>query len=172
MKGFAAQFNQLFGELYECVKKSEQETLPGHQKLPLSAGEFHLLEQIDQTPEGAISVSELAKRLQVAKPSASVAVNKLLRKGFVEKAPSDCDGRSILVSLTHQGKLACAYHSYCRRQHFAQRSHAYTEEEQGTLLRCMETLKRFCRAIRRTPKTRPNPDPVHPINTISWRIFQ
>ena len=47
MKGFAAQFNQLFGELYECVKKSEQETLPGHQKLPLSAGEFHLLEQID-----------------------------------------------------------------------------------------------------------------------------
>ena len=66
MKGFAAQFNQLFGELYECVKKSEQETLPGHQKLPLSAGEFHLLEQIDQTPEGAISVSELAKRLQAA----------------------------------------------------------------------------------------------------------
>ena len=58
MKGFAAQFNQLFGELYECVKKSEQETLPGHQKLPLSAGEFHLLEQIDQTPEGAISVSD------------------------------------------------------------------------------------------------------------------
>ena len=143
MKGFAAQFNQLFGELYECVKKSEQETLPGHQKLPLSAGEFHLLEQIAQTPEGVISVSDLAKRLQVAKPSASVAVNKLLRKGFVEKAPSNCDGRSILVSLTHQGKLACAYHSYCRRQHFAQRSQSYTEEEQGTLLRCMETLKRF-----------------------------
>ena len=108
MKGFAAQFNQLFGELYECVKKSEQETLPGHQKLPLSAGEFHLLEQIGQTPEGVISVSDLAKRLQVAKPSASVAVNKLLRKGFVEKAPSRRDGRSILVSLTHQGKLACA----------------------------------------------------------------
>ena len=105
MKGFAAQFNQLFGELYECVKKSEQETLPGHQKLPLSAGEFHLLEQIGQTPEGVISVSDLAKRLQVAKPSASVAVNKLLRKGFVEKAPSRRDGRSILVSLTHQGKL-------------------------------------------------------------------
>lgn len=46
MKGFAAQFNQLFGELYECVKKSEQETLPGHQKLPLSAGEFHLLSRL------------------------------------------------------------------------------------------------------------------------------
>ena len=152
MKGFAAQFNQLFGELYECVKKSEQETLPGHQKLPLSAGEFHLLEQIDQTPEGVISVSELAKRLQVAKPSASVAVNKLLRKGFVEKAPSRRDGRSILVSLTHQGKLACAYHSYCRRQHFAQRSHAYTEEEQG----CMETLKRFLQGS--TPDTQDPPE--------------
>ena len=143
MNGFAAQFSQLLGELYECLKKSEQETLPGHQKLPLSAGEFHLLEQIDQTPEGQISVSDLAKRLQVAKPSASVAVNKLLRKGFVRKSPSRWDGRSILVSLTHQGKLACAYHGYCRRQHFAQRSQAYTEEERCSLLRCMETLKRF-----------------------------
>ena len=88
MKGFAAQFNQLFGELYECVKKSEQETLPGHQKLPLSAGEFHLLEQIDQTPEGAISVSELAKRLQVAKPSASVAVNSCCGRALWKKHPA------------------------------------------------------------------------------------
>lgn len=155
MSGFAAQFSQLFGELCECLKKSEQETLPGHQKLPLSAGEFHLLEQIDQMPEGQLSVSDLAKRLQVAKPSASVAVNKLLRKGFVQKSPSRCDGRSILVSLTHQGKLACAYHSYCRRQHFAQRSQAYTEEEQSTLLRCMETLKRFLQGA--SPDARDEP---------------
>lgn len=34
MKGFAAQFNQLFGELYECVKKSEQETLPVTRSCP------------------------------------------------------------------------------------------------------------------------------------------
>ena len=85
-----------------------------------------------------------------------MAVNKLLRKGFVEKAPSRRDGRSILVSLTHQGKLACAYHSYCRRQHFAQRSQSYTEEEQGTLLRCMETLKHFLQG--NTPDTQDPPE--------------
>lgn len=143
MSGFAAQFNRLFGELYEMVLKNERDTLPGHQRLPLSAGEFYLLEQIAQGPEEGISISDLAKTLQVAKPSASVAVNKLKGKGFVTKSPSQADGRSILVSLTHQGKLACAYHSYCRRQHFAQRSQSYTQEEQSALLRCMELLKGF-----------------------------
>lgn len=143
MSGFAAQFNRLFSELYECVLKSERETLPGHQRLPLSAGEFHLLEQLGRGPEEGVTLSELAKTLKVTKPSASVAVNKLKSKGFVEKAPSWQDGRSVLISLTHQGKLACAYHSYCRRQHFAKRSQDYSEEEQNTLLRCMEILKRF-----------------------------
>ena len=28
MKGFAAQFNQLFGELYECVKKVNRRPCP------------------------------------------------------------------------------------------------------------------------------------------------
>lgn len=143
MTGFAAQFNRLFGELYEIVLKNERDTLPGHQRLPLSANEFYLLEQIAQGPEEGISISDLALTLQVAKPSASVAVNKLKGKGFVDKSPSQSDGRSILVSLTHLGKLACAYHGYCRRQHFAQRSQTYTEEEQGALLRCMELLKGF-----------------------------
>lgn len=143
MTGFAAQFNHLFEELYQSVLQTEKHAFPDHSRLPLSASEFCVLERIAQAPDAGVTISDLATQLEVARPSASVAVNKLQQKGFVTKLPSQADGRSILVILTHEGKLACAYHSYCRCQRFLQLSHAYTDEEQTTLLRCMERLKTF-----------------------------
>lgn len=143
MTSFAAQFSQLFQELYQSVLQNEKSSFPDHHRLPLSASELNLLEQIAQSSETGITISDLADLLQVAKPSASVAVNKLYSKGFVTKTPSQADGRSVLVCLTHEGKLACAYHSYCRCQRFAQLSDTYSEEERSALLRGMEKLKLF-----------------------------
>ncbi len=143
MASFVAQFSHLFQELYQSVLQNERNSLPAHSRLPLSTSEFYVLEQIAQWPEEGVTISDLADLLQVAKPSASVAVNKLDKKGFVTKNPSLADGRSVLVSLTHEGKLACAYHSYCRCQQFARLSHAYSGEEQSSLLRGMEKLKLF-----------------------------
>ena len=143
MTGFAAQFNHLFEELYQSVLQTEKRAFPDHRRLPLSASELCVLERIAQAPEDGITISDLAALLEVARPSASVAVNKLRQKGFVAKVPSQADGRSVLVTLTHEGKLACAYHSYCRCQRFLQLSHAYPDEEQSSLLRCMERLKAF-----------------------------
>ena len=56
--------------------------------------------------EGA-TVTAIAERLRVTKPSATVAVNRLINLGYLRKIPSSEDGRVHYLELTAEGgKLA------------------------------------------------------------------
>ncbi|MBC6720541.1 MarR family transcriptional regulator [Treponema sp. Marseille-Q4130] len=52
----------------------------------------------------ALSMKELAEKINRDKSTATVLVRKLERDGFVKTAPSPADARSKLVSLTSKGK--------------------------------------------------------------------
>jgi len=52
----------------------------------------------------ALSMKELAEKINRDKSTATVLVRKLERDGFVKTAPSLGDARSKLVSLTRKGK--------------------------------------------------------------------
>ena len=52
----------------------------------------------------ALSMKELAEKINRDKSTATVLVRKLERDGFVKTAPSPGDARSKLVSLTSKGK--------------------------------------------------------------------
>ncbi len=52
----------------------------------------------------ALSMKELAEKINRDKSTATVLVRKLERDGFVKTAPSPGDARSKLVSLTRKGK--------------------------------------------------------------------
>ena len=52
----------------------------------------------------ALSMKELAEKINRDKSTATVLVRKLERDGFVKTAPSPGDARSKLVSLTSKGR--------------------------------------------------------------------
>jgi DNA-binding MarR family transcriptional regulator len=54
-------------------------------------------------------VTELAKRLGVAKQSTAEAVTGLEARGFVERRPDPSDGRARLIALTPAGWDALGY---------------------------------------------------------------
>ena len=51
-----------------------------------------------------MTVSEIAGRLKVTRPSVTVAVNKLVQKGYCEKRRREDDGRAVAVILTGAGR--------------------------------------------------------------------
>lgn len=55
--------------------------------------------------------SDLAQRLQITKPSASVLIDKLSDRGYLRKIKSDSDRRSAHVHLTQKGQKAAQLHS-------------------------------------------------------------
>ena len=70
----------------------------------LSFNEYDYLKVIQASPE-PIRLTDLAVEMQVTKPSATTMVQRLERKGLVERKASLEDARSKLVVLTHKAEL-------------------------------------------------------------------
>jgi DNA-binding MarR family transcriptional regulator len=81
--------------------------------------------------------SDVAKALNITKPSVTAIVSKLIQKGFLRKEQSSEDKRSYFVLLTEQGKRIIAIHQNLHKQiahHFAS---ALNESELHQLAKLM-----------------------------------
>ncbi|WP_439148366.1 MarR family winged helix-turn-helix transcriptional regulator [Vibrio sp.] len=70
----------------------------------LSFNEYDYLKVIQASPE-PIRLTDLAIEMQVTKPSATTMVQRLERKGLVERQASLEDARSKLVILTKKAEI-------------------------------------------------------------------
>ncbi|UPR35214.1 MarR family transcriptional regulator [Vibrio cyclitrophicus] len=70
----------------------------------LSFNEYDYLKVIQASPE-PIRLTDLAAEMQVTKPSATTMVQRLERKGLVERKASLEDARSKLVVLTSKAEV-------------------------------------------------------------------
>lgn len=73
----------------------------GSARLYPFAGQYRCMLLLDES--GCIAQSRLADLMQVRPASLSELLYKLEKKGYVHRAPSETDRRSLLVSLTERG---------------------------------------------------------------------
>jgi DNA-binding MarR family transcriptional regulator len=73
----------------------------GHRLYP---AEIHTVEAIGDTPE--ITVTKLAERMGVSKPTISERINKLSGKGLVSKEAKAGNAKAVHLCLTESGKAA------------------------------------------------------------------
>jgi DNA-binding MarR family transcriptional regulator len=93
--------------------------------------------------ENGKTVSEIADFLKVRRPTVTVAVNKLEKKGYLEKNGCHKDGRVVRVTLTREGKKVDMYH---RRYHMSmihEIEDEFDAEEQDALFRVISKLNKF-----------------------------
>jgi len=62
------------------------------------------------------NITELAKELKLTKPTVTVAVDRLIEKGYVVKIHSDSDRRSLHLHLTEKGKLINQMHDFAHEK--------------------------------------------------------
>lgn len=74
-------------------------------ELDLGPGKAELLIKLTHAP---MTLREIAKAAEVDPPAASVAVDRLERRGLVQRRPHPDDNRSKLVHLTDAGRQAAA----------------------------------------------------------------
>ena len=143
MGTFAADLNELLVEIYRNIEILEESELK-KSRLNLSISEIHLIELIAKAG-GGMTVSEIAERLKVTRPSVTVAVNKLVQKGYCEKRRRENDGRAVAVALTKAGRKGEAFHARCHRSMIRAISDDLTETEKEELLRPMSRLNPYFR---------------------------
>ncbi|WP_320170224.1 MarR family winged helix-turn-helix transcriptional regulator [Maridesulfovibrio sp.] len=85
----------------------------GHRLYP---AEIHTIEAIGDSPE--ITVTRLAERMGVSKPTISERINKLSRKGLVSKGTKAGDAKAVPLCLTESGNAAYKGHADHHQQMF------------------------------------------------------
>jgi DNA-binding MarR family transcriptional regulator len=99
------QFDELFIQineiLHQSIQKYKEEIIGSGTYSDITLSQLFYIEAIHTL--GDSSVSELAKRLKISNASASVGVQKLLKKGLVAKVRSGNDKRVYNISLTQTG---------------------------------------------------------------------
>ena len=78
----------------------------GHRLHP---AEIHTIEAVGDEPE--ITVTNLAKRMKVSKPTISERINKLVKNGLVAKGGRPDDAKAVTLHLTETGWIAYEHHA-------------------------------------------------------------
>lgn len=141
--GFAAELNSILVEVYHNILRLEEQALKKNSRIPLSIREMHLIECVGKAKKDGRTISELAHDLNITRPSATIAVNKLEKKGFVKRSDCESDGRVVRVRLTHEGEKTDAYHRFYHKSMVRKISDGLTLEEKDCLMKGIRKLNEF-----------------------------
>lgn len=143
MDEFSRELNDLLSDAFWSVLKIEEQMANMAAQGDLSISELHLIEAAAKDKEHGRSISEIATDLHITLSSVTIAVNKLQKKGYVEKVKSEQDGRQVFVKLTRLGQKVNAGHLYFHENMIRNVSDGMTEEEKEILVRAMKNLNKF-----------------------------
>lgn len=143
MEEFAQKFNDLLVDVYRCILQVEEKMLQSAKDFNLSINEMHMVEAVGRGENHCRTISGLAEDMNITLPSVTVAINKLLKKGYVEKVRGEEDGRNVYVSLTKSGRKINAMHQYFHTSMVHSVLTDMTEEERQALLQGVLKLDSF-----------------------------
>ena len=141
MDTFSEQLSGILLNMYKNVINLEENARKNvNSRINLTINEIHFLEAVGAGCRKGCTVSKLAAMLGVSKPSVTVMVSKLEKKGFLEKLQSQEDGRSVKVMLTREGSLVNSYYKYFRRRMVKKINDGLTDQEKEFLVKAFEKI--------------------------------
>lgn len=133
--------NQILVHLFNDIMAIEQKALISGEFKDISYNDMHIIEAIGvRKPK---NMSSIAKALSVTTGTLTIAVNGLVRKGYVNRERSEEDRRVVLISLTEKGQRAYQHHAEFHDQMIKAISADMEEQELEILVRSLDKLNAF-----------------------------
>ena len=143
MDAFSTALNEVLVDTYHNILRVEEKALKKSGRIHLSIKEMHLLEAVGKGDEQGRTVSEIADAMNITRPTATVAINKLEKRGYLEKQPDDEDGRTVRITLTRSGKRIDHFHRLYHYNMVTKISERLTDEEKASLFQGIQKLNEF-----------------------------
>lgn len=102
------QLCKVMDRVYDAHIGLEQKFVAASEFKDISVNDMHVLDAIG--PDTEKNMSSVAKTVGVTVGTLTIAVNGLVKKGYVLRKRSEKDRRVVLISLSERGALAYAYH--------------------------------------------------------------
>jgi DNA-binding MarR family transcriptional regulator len=125
---------ELIEMLSYSMEQHETRVIAGSEFSGLTMSQIHYLDMIHHLR--GPTLSGLARRLQVSKPTVTVAVETLVGKGYVRKVRSQQDKRILNVHLTARGRTIAELHDRIHRG-YAEKIAAVLDEQALDSLRSL-----------------------------------
>ena len=133
--------NDLLVDLFNDILQIEEKSLKDGPISDLSITEIHTLEAIGMYDEK--NMSEIAQSLKITVGTLTTAINKLIKKGYVERKRIEEDRRVVLIKLTKKGKLAYRLHDKFHKDMVNTAINGLSEEEEDVLIHSLTKLNKF-----------------------------
>ncbi len=130
------KLNGQISDIFEALSRVERESARKASGGKLSVSEMHTLEGIEKGRGG--KMTDVAGHLGVTISTLTIAVNRLVKKGLVERARTDTDRRVVQISLTEAGNKVMGAHRRFRRQILGEIISGFAEDEIVFLSKLLE----------------------------------
>ncbi|WP_245175690.1 MarR family winged helix-turn-helix transcriptional regulator [Granulicatella sp. WM01] len=133
--------NEYLVNVFNKIMDIEETALKISRFSDLSIKEMHTIEAIGIA--NPLSSTEIAKKLNITVGTLTVAVNNLVRKGYVERLRLDDDRRVVRLKLTKEGKLLYRIHAKFHRLMVIETLKGMDEAEVRILVKGLKNLHTF-----------------------------
>ncbi|WP_342757945.1 MarR family transcriptional regulator [Kineothrix sedimenti] len=133
--------NEILVKLFRNINDIEERAIQTEEYKGVTTNDMHVIEAIGLgSPKNMTAV---AKSLGVTTGTLTIAVNSLVKKGFVNRERSEEDRRVVLVSLSLKGKKAYDHHQRFHEEMIDAVIAHLTEEEKIVLEKALLNLNDF-----------------------------
>lgn len=133
--------NKLLIELFNNVQQIEEKSLKCEEISDLSITEIHTIETIGVNTEK--TMTQIAQSLKITLGTLTACINKLIKKGYVERKRIEEDRRVVLIRLTEKGENAYNHHKKFHDDMVNNTTENLDEEEKEILISSLNKIKKF-----------------------------
>lgn len=136
-------FNDVLVNLFNEIMDIEARAIITPEFKDITNNDMHVIEAVGIGEPR--NMSAVAKLLSITVGTLTIAVNNLVKKGYIERVRSKEDRRVVLVSLTEKGKKAYQHHKRFHEEMIQSLLKGLSEQEISTLVTALTNLREFFR---------------------------
>lgn len=136
-------FNDVLVNLFNEIMDIEARAIITPEFKDITNNDMHVIEAVGIGDPR--NMSAVAKLLSITVGTLTIAVNNLVKKGYIERVRSKEDRRVVLVSLTEKGKKAYQHHKRFHEEMIQSLLKGLSDQEINTLVTALTNLREFFR---------------------------
>ena len=135
--------NEVLVRLFRDIMDIEQTAIINQEFKDITNNDMHVIEAIGiGAPK---NMSSIAKELSVTVGTLTIAMNSLVKKGYVLRERGKEDRRVVYISLTERGRAAYVHHARFHKAMIDSISDELTSEEMELLIKTLTKLDKWFR---------------------------
>ncbi len=138
--------NDILVHLFYEIMELEEKAIITEEFKDITNNDMHVIEAVGL--EGNLTMSAIAKKLNITAGSLTTSMNSLVKKHYVSRERSEEDRRVVYIKLTEKGEKAFHHHADFHRQMAEAALASLSDEEVPALIKTLDNLAKFFRSYR------------------------